>query len=167
MDVFEFAIEKERHSENHYRELAARTAYPGFKTILTMLADEEVKHAQTIRAMQAANPPARVTDVSVLDNAVKMFDRMRASTETFQFTERESDLYREACNFEKQSKEYYLQKAREVEDPTQRDLFLRLAKEENKHLLLMEKLCDFVARPETFLENAEMYHFDDYVEGVF
>jgi len=31
----------------------------------------------------------------------------------------------------------------------------------------MENIRSFVSRPETFLENAEMYHFNDYVGGVF
>jgi hypothetical protein len=30
----------------------------------------------------------------------------------------------------------------------------------------MENIYSFVSKPESFLENAEMYHFDDYVEGV-
>jgi hypothetical protein len=31
----------------------------------------------------------------------------------------------------------------------------------------MENIVSFVSRPETFLENAEMFHYDDYVGGVF
>jgi hypothetical protein len=31
----------------------------------------------------------------------------------------------------------------------------------------MESLCSFVSRPETYLEDAEFNHFDDYAEGEF
>jgi len=41
-----------------------------------------------------------------------------------------------------------------------------LANEERKHLAHDRGIRDFVAKPQLFLENAEMYHFDDYAEGV-
>ncbi len=166
MDIFEFAMEKEKYAEYYYRDLAERTGNAGLKSILSMLADEEAKHYQVVQQMQA-QAPARITETPVLANAAKIFDKMREAADEFQFDLSEADLYRKACNIERESRKYYLQKAEEVSDPVQRDIFKRLAEEENKHLLLVERIGDFVAKPETFLENAEMYHFDDYVEGQF
>jgi hypothetical protein len=37
-----------------------------------------------------------------------------------------------------------------------------LADEEKKHMILMENLIEFVSRPDTWLENAEWYHLDEY-----
>jgi rubrerythrin len=92
---------------------------------------------------------------------------MDRGAETFSFDTSEVDLYRKACDIEAESKKYYLEKAREVDDAGQKAVFLKLAEEENKHLVLVQGLCDFVAKPETFLEDAEFSHFDDYVEGEF
>jgi rubrerythrin len=167
MDIYEFAMEKEKYSETYYRQLAGKTKFAGLKNILTMLADEEVKHCNTVSLMKAGTPPTTVTETPVLADAERAFEKMRVSAEKFRFDISEAELYRKACDIERESKRYYLQKTREVEDQAQKDIFLRLAEDENKHLLLVERLCDFVARPQTFLENAEMYHFDDYVEGVF
>ena len=49
MDIFEFAMEKEKYAEHFYRELADRTDNTGLKSILNMLAGEEVKHYETVR----------------------------------------------------------------------------------------------------------------------
>ena len=166
MDIFKFAMEKEKYAEFYYRDLAERTGNLGLKQILTMLAKEEAKHYQVVEQMKEKTP-AQVTETPVLANAAKIFEKMRDATEKFDFGLSETDLYRKACTIEKESRKYYLEKAEEVTDAAQKDIFKRLAEEENKHLLLVERIGDFVAKPETFLENAEMYHFDDYVEGQF
>lgn len=166
MDIFEFAMEKEKYAEHFYRELAERTDSTGLKNILNMLAGEEVKHYDTVQTMQT-QAVGQVTTTSVLKNAEEMFNKMKKGAETFDFEAGEVNLYRKACDIEKQSRQFYLQKAGEVTDDGQKAIFKQLAEEENKHLVLVQRLCDFVAKPETFLDDAEMYHFDDYVEGQF
>jgi len=165
MDIFEFAMEKEKFSEEYYRDLARRANHAGLKNILTMLADEEVKHYQTVQRMRT-EMPEKVTDTPVLDKAREVFEKMRVAPKKFDFLTSEAELYRKACQIEEQSKKFYLEQADAAEDPGQERIFRLLAQEEDKHLLLMESLYSFVSKPESFLENAEMYHFDDYVEGV-
>lgn len=164
MDIFEFAIEKEKLSEDYYRELAEKTDNEGLHNILLMLADEEKKHAQVVRDMQK-QPETTVTETSVLEDAQKVFDSMRQSTENFNFDVDEGKLYEKACRIETESENYYRQKAKETQNSQHREIFLKLADEENKHFRLLESICTFVERPKWFLENAEMYHFDDYGQG--
>ncbi|MCX5644154.1 MAG: ferritin family protein [Phycisphaerae bacterium] len=165
MGIFEFAMEKEKFSEEYYRDLANRTNHVGLKNILTMLADEEAKHYQAIERMKTETPK-QVTDVPVLQRAREVFEKMRGLPKKFNFRVSEAGLYRKACQIEEQSKKFYLEKAKEAQDPDQGRVLRLLAQEEDKHLLLMENIYSFVSKPESFLENAEMYHFDDYVEGV-
>ncbi len=165
MDIFEFAMEKEKFSEEYYRDLAHRANHPGLKSILTMLADEEAKHYRTVERMKTETPE-QVTDVPVLERAREVFEKMRTSPKKFDFSINEADLYRKACQIEEQSKKFYLERAEEAQDPGQKHIFELLAAEEDKHLFLMENISSFVSQPEYFLENAEMYHFDDYVGGV-
>jgi rubrerythrin len=164
MDVFEFAMEKERLSEDYYRQLGGKTGNKGLANILTMLADEERKHFEVVRQMQQ-QAPAMVTDVDILKDAGAAFEEMREAAEQFSFDITELQLYEKARDIEKDSRQFYLEKAEEVSDSAQREIFKKLANEEEKHLALVQGICDFVARPLWFLENAEMYHFDDYVEG--
>jgi rubrerythrin len=165
MGIFEFAMEKERFSEEYYRDLANRANHVGIKNILTMLADEEAKHYRTVERMRTETPE-QVTDVPVLKRAREVFEKMRDSPKEFDFLTSEADLYRKACQIEEQSKKFYLERAEEAQDPDQKRVFKLLAEEEDKHLVLMENIYSFVSQPESFLENAERYYFDDYVEGV-
>ena len=91
---------------------------------------------------------------------------MRVAPKKFDLLISEAELYRKACQIEEQSKKFYLERAEEATDPEQKRIFLLLAQEEDKHLFLMENIQSFVSQPESFLENAERYYFDDYVEGV-
>ena len=114
-----------------------------------------------------ANTSLPITETPVLANAKAIFSKMRKAAATFAFDISEVDLYRKACDIEAEGKKYYLQKAQEVTDDGQRKVFRQLAEEENKHMMLVQSLSDFVTRPETYLEDAEFNHFDDYVDGEF
>lgn len=166
MDIFKFAMDKEKYSELYYRDLAQRSNHVGLKNILTMLADEEAKHYHTVEQMKAG-APKDTADTSLLSNAQEVFEKMRAAGEKFDFQISEAELYGKAVKIEEESKKFYDQKAEEATDPAQKKIFEKLAHEEDKHLFLVDRLRSFVARPETFLENAEMYHFNDYVGGEF
>jgi rubrerythrin len=166
MDIFEFAMEKEQYAGKFYRELADKTDHAGFKNILTMLAEEEDKHFHVVEQMKA-NAPVQMAQTPVLANAKQVFQKMRDGAEKFRFDISENDLYRKAAEIETQSKKYYLEKAEEVDNAEHKKIFRQLAQEEDKHLMLVQSIGDFVARPETYLEDAEFAHFDDYVGGEF
>ncbi len=166
MDIFEFAMQKEKFSENYYRELAGKTGNKGLQNILNMLADEEAKHYKIVQQMRKETPE-KITDTKVLTNAKEVFEKMRESTEKFNFDISELQLYEKAKDIEQETKQFYLEKADEVDNPDKKEIFKKLAEQEQKHFIILENICDFVAKPQSFLENAEFYHIDDYVEGVF
>jgi rubrerythrin len=166
MDIFEFAMEKEKFSENYYRELAGKTGNKGLQNILKMLADEEAKHYKVVQQMRKETPE-KITDTKVLANAKEVFQKMRESTEKFNFDISELQLYEKAKDIEQETKQFYLEKSDEVDNPDQKEIFKKLADQEQKHFIILENICDFVAKPQSFLENAEFHHMEDYVEGVF
>jgi len=165
MDIFQFAMEMEKTSEDYYRRLSRKTANKGLRNILTMLANEEKKHFKIVQQMKAQSPPT-ITETDVLGNARLIFKKMRESAESFNPDAAELQLYEKARDIEKKSRQFYLEKAEEVADAPHREIFKKLAAEEQKHLALLQGICDFVARPQWFLENAEIYPFDDYVDGI-
>jgi rubrerythrin len=165
MNIFEFAIEKEKFSEHYYEELAEKTTNKGLKNICLMLAQEEARHIEIVKGMQKKNTGITV-ETKILKNAKKIFESMREATEKFNFNISELELYQKARDIETQSREFYLEKAEEVKDEGQQKIFLKLADEEQKHYFIINNICDFVSRPAWFLENAEMYRFDDYDGGV-
>jgi rubrerythrin len=160
MDIFDYAVRMEKDGENYYRQLAKKTDNKGVKTIFTMLAQEEVKHGKTVAQMRTQRPD--MTETTVLAHAKNVFAQMRNSGENFDFGAKQVELYEKAQDIEKKSQDFYLQKANEVEQQYQREIFLKLAEEEKKHYFLLENIVQFVSRPQTWLENAEFYHLEEY-----
>lgn len=161
MDIFEFAIGKEKLNEQYYRDLAKTTDNTGLAEIFKMLAVEELKHRHAIELM-AQDIPHELAETLLLEDARKIFERMRGSVETFNFDIAEIDLYRQARDFEKWSLDFYTERAKEAQNTWQEAIFLKLANEEKKHLALLQNICDFVATPECYLENAEFTHLDQF-----
>jgi rubrerythrin len=160
MNIFEFAMEKEKYSEDYYRRLAGKSNNKGLETVFNMLADEEAKHYKIVSDMKEDIAPD-LAETTVLSDAKDVFAKMRESAQSFNFNATQTALYRKALNIEKQSRDFYLEKADEVEK-TRKEIFLKLADEEKKHFFLLENIINFVSRPETWLENAEFYHLDEY-----
>lgn len=158
MDVLSFAMQMERDGEAYYRQLAHRTTNMGLRTILTMLADEEVKHQQVITAMQQEIPPLGPCEVLV--RAKNIFAEM--DTDIVALTDESSQvaLYQKAQDLEEQSPAFYAEKAREMENEQQAEVFTSLAQEEAKHAHLLGNIVDFVSRPQQWLEDAEFNHLD-------
>jgi rubrerythrin len=160
MNIFEFAMEKEKYSEDYYRRLAGKSNNKGLETVFNMLADEEAKHYKIVSDMKEDIAPD-LAETTVLSDAKDVFAKMCESVQNFNLDASQTELYRKALKIEKQSQDFYLGKANEVEK-TQKEIFLKLADEEKKHYFLLENIIDFVSRPKTWLENAEFYHLDEY-----
>ena len=126
-----------------------------------MLVEQEDKHCHLIERMRN-NIPGELTETNVLSNAKEIFNNIKESAEKFDFNISEIDLYREAREKERKSREFYLEKALEVEDIYQEEVFYKLADEEQKHYMVLDNICDFVSEPECYLENAEFVHLGDY-----
>jgi rubrerythrin len=160
MNIFDFAMEKEKYSEDYYRQLAAKSNDKGLEAVFNMLADEEAKHYKIVSDMKE-DIATDLAETAVLSDAKDIFAKMRESAQNFNFNISQTELYRKALKIEKQSRDFYLEKANEVEK-AHKGIFLKLADEEKKHFFLLENIIDFVSRPETWLENAEFYHLEEY-----
>ena len=161
MDILEFALEKERLSREFYHNLADKAENIGLRNIFLMLVDQESEHCRIIEKMKAHVSPL-ITQTDVLGDARRIFEEMKEASEKFDFDVTELDLYREARAKEIKSRQFYLEKAREVDNPEQEDIFRKLAAQELKHYILLDNICDFVSEPECYLENAEFVHIENY-----
>jgi len=161
MDVFDYAMQMEKDGENYYREGAARSTNAGMKKIMTMLADAEVKHYNVFKQMKE-HEPVSLPEATILRDVKNIFVSMKEKGGSEGIILSEVDFYRKAQEIEKKSEDFYLEKASLVEDAAEKETFLKVAKEENKHYFILDRIIDFVARPEQWLENAEWYHLDEY-----
>ena len=159
MNIYAYAMKMEKDGEAFYHAIAAETSDEGLKTIATMLADQELKHYNAIFEMPKSVCVLAGTDV--LNDAKNIFAKMQGQ-KVFVSEQKQIEAYRKAQDIEKQSEKFYLTKVIEVDDPAQKRLFERLAKEEKKHYFLLENIIEFLSRPQQWLENAEWYHLDEY-----
>jgi len=160
MNIFEFAMQMEKDGEEFYRDLARNVQNTGIRYILTMLADEEVGHFNILHEIAMVNPEPGET--SVLNRAKNVFQEMKETGQTLHVDQSQIDLYKEAQLLEQKSIDFYTEKARQVDDPLQKQVLERLASEEKKHYFLLNNIVDFVSRPTTWLENAEFVHLEEY-----
>lgn len=161
MNIFDFAIALEKEGETFYRELAKKSPNPGMRKILIMLAEDEVKHAETFEEMKK-NAPPEMAETRVLKYAKNVFEQMREAGTEIVTDDNQIELYKKAQALEVKSENFYRQKALEVEPEEQRNIFLKIADEEQKHFILLRNIVELVSRPHHWVENAEFFHLDEY-----
>jgi rubrerythrin len=159
MDIYEYAMQMEKDGEDFYRELAAKTGNSGVKTILTMLADAEVKHYKLFEKMKQ-NDTVHAADTTIFADVKNIFAEMRAKKQ-FDVDVSQVELYRKAQALEQKTRDFYIEKAGQV-DASQKEVFLRIAAEEKKHFIVLENIIKLLNRPDIWLENPEWYHLEDY-----
>lgn len=161
MNIFEYAMQMEQDGEAYYRDMAAKTSNKGLRTILTFLADEEVKHYEIFKSLSEGKggmlPPSSLTS-----SAKNIFRQMRESGDSFDFEAKQTAYYEKAQQMEQQAVDFYTEKAAETDNTVERELLLRIAEEEKKHFELFGAIKDFISQPERWLENAEWNHLVEY-----
>jgi len=162
MNIYQYAMKLEKDSENYYTGLMSKTDDVGLQTILKMLADEEAKHFSIVEQMEKSDTCPELAETNILKNAKNIFVQIKGKNLEYNFDLAQADFYRKAQEFEEKSHQHYLEMSGKVEDEAQKNLLLKLAEEEKKHIFLLENLVEFVSRPETWVENAEFNHLDEY-----
>jgi len=160
MDIFEFALQMEQEGMDLYIKIAESSDDEGIKNIFTTLASDEEKHQQVIRSMKADNPV--VSETEILSKARNVFAGIKDDGGGIDISQPQADLYRVARDIEAKSVKFYTEKAAEEKDPGRKNIFKALAGEEKKHLFLLEHMIEFVSRPETWIEDAEFNHLEEY-----
>jgi len=160
MDIYEYAMQMEKDGESYYRELAAQAQSAGIRNILTLLANAEVKHYRIFERMKQ-HESTQPVDLAYLVNIKNVFAEMRDNKVPMTENGPQIELYRKAQELEKKTRDFYREKAGEVEE-SQKAIFLKIADEEQKHFNILETIIDMVSRPQTWLENPEWYHLEDY-----
>jgi rubrerythrin len=161
MKVFDFAIKMEQDAEKFYRDLAAKSQDQGVQFILNGLADDEVKHAQILRELEKGAAPD-MAQTTILDGAKNVFTGMAARKAFEAVGTDQPALYEQALEMERKSRDFYQTQADAAALKPVREVFLRLADQEGRHMFLLQNMIEFISRPKTWLENAEFNHLEEY-----
>ncbi len=155
MNAYEYAMQMEEEGEKFYRELADKSTDEGIKNIFLNLANEEVKHYELFKNIAESEDHVEIPKMDVMQDAKEIFAEMKSSGREIDFGEDQIALYKKALESEDKAYNLYIDKANEVTNPEHKEIFLKIAAEEKKHLELLENLVDFVESPKNWLESAE------------
>ena len=161
MKTYDSAMELENNGEKFYLEASNSTASPGLSSILIMLAAAERMHHAVFEKMKK-NEPVTVAATAIFTVAKNVFLRMRKEEGWKGMSASEIGLYQKAQEIEKAAETFHLEKAEGLKGQPQERIFRQIAEEERKHIFLLQNIIDFVLRPESWLQNAEWHHLDEY-----
>jgi len=162
MNIYKYAMKMEIDGENYYRSLANRAESEGIRNILTMLADEELKHFEILKRMSNNELDIEMASTDSLQDVRNIFTEMQEKNTGIGTDAGHVNLYRKAREHEEKSYHFYLEKSEQAERESEKEIFLKLAKEEKKHMILMANIADFVEQPDVWIADAEFNRLDNY-----
>ena len=157
MNIFEFAMKMELDGKQYYEESAAKIDSPELKRILLELADDEEKHYTIFRALRDGVPVQyeEAKKTKIFSEIKNVFENLKSQGKDFTFPDDAKEIWLKAQKVEKDSEDFYREKAGEVTDEQQKTILNSIADEEHKHWVTMENVVRFLDRPNNWLEGAE------------
>jgi rubrerythrin len=164
MNIYDFAINFEIESRKLYEKFAEESGNENLRGVFQGLAEEEKRHENILRQLKEDKKIDEV-DSDILSTAKKAFGLISkdlTDTKDNVLPQQQVDVYKKAKEIEVDSYKFYTDKAEEAEKPEVEKVFNRLAKEEKKHERIIDNIIEMVNRPNTWLEDAEWNHMEDY-----
>ncbi len=162
MNIYKYAMKMEVDGEIFYRGLAEKAESEGIRNILTMLADEEAKHFEILKRMSKNDLDFDMASTDSLQDVKNIFTEIQEKNINTGSDTEQINLYRKAQEHEEKSYQFYMEKSEQAEKESEKAIFLKLANEEKKHMILMGNIADFVAQPDLWIADAEFNRLDDY-----
>ncbi|PLY10097.1 MAG: hypothetical protein C0626_06455 [Arcobacter sp.] len=154
MNVYEYAMKVEKEGEAYYREMVSKAQNPGLKRIFTMLADEEVKHYNIFKNMMKKED-IDLEKLDLITDTKTIFQTLTQEKDNIDLDKEQVQFYKDAITREENSKNFYAQKAEELESVTEKSIFLQIAAEEVKHKKVLEEIVTFLEEPADWVASAE------------
>jgi len=161
MDIYDYAMKMELDGKEFYEKLAGECNSEGLCKIFTELAADEQKHFDIFRQLKGLETVGSMINSTALDDAKHVFAEMQADLVTRKQIKTNLDGYRYAMKAEKESADLYLEAAEKETNAQVKDLLLKIAVEEQKHLNILENIYEFVNTPDCPLVWGEWSNLDD------
>jgi rubrerythrin len=161
MDVFDCAIKMEEKAKVHYLRLAQAAATPEMEYLFTVLARAEQEHHDALVELKAGAVPTR-TRFKALQEVTCLFQPLLARRELTAELKKSPDAYQRVISRELKGIEFYVELAAKAKDKESRELLLRIADEERRHLSIVENIYSFVESPRNFLVSGEFSNLKEY-----
>jgi len=143
MNSKDVVLRKAGDGKGYYERCGAEAGVPELSRIFAMLSEDELRHADALRAQQSG---ARVelAHSTTLDGA--RFLLRNLSVQQAPLAQFNGDLSSYVCamDFEAASVRLYGQLAREAEHHWEKELFLKIAAEDEMHFTLLEHMRELL-----------------------
>lgn len=160
-NVYDFAVEFEREHRDFYKEMIKKTDEKRLQKVFSMLVEQEEKHEKIVEQLRNQERVEHV-ESDILPDAKKTFEEIASDLPNTVLPDDQVELYKKAREMEERTYNFYKEKAEEAELEKIKEVFEKLAGEEKKHENILSNLIDFVNKPNTWLDDAEWYHLEDY-----
>lgn len=161
MGIFDFALSFEQEHEEFYRKQLEETEHESLKRVYEFLASEEARHQEIVKEL-STREEAEEIESNLIPRVKKAFNEISSDIpESMKKTE-QVDIYKQAREMEDKAHKFYSKKAEKEESTKLKEVLEKLAAEEKKHWTIMNNLVEMVNRPNTWLDDAEWYHREDY-----
>ena len=161
MNIFELAKAMEKEGEAAYRELADASSDPGLKLIFNTLADNEVKHYDTLVKMEQDNS-VEFDQEALVSDAKAIFAKMKERAGKFDGGTPQEEVYMKALEGEAKAVEFYQGMLADADTEEKKSVLLKIIEEEKQHVVLMQNMVDFIKAPQMWLDNAEFNNMEAY-----
>ena len=161
MDILGFGMKMELDGKAFYEEHASKISDRHAADILRYLADEEQKHYDYIKKFQEGSKD--LPESRLVQDVKNVFEQMKQTGEGF--VEDKSTMFEvlnRGLEMEDKSIDFYRERAETSDNPDDKDIFMFLKKQEDRHYSLLSSLIQFYDQPLQWLEDAEFVHLNDY-----
>lgn len=158
MKVLNFAQEVDKSGRLFYEEMASRVDDAGVKTVFHKLADDEVALLNRHRMLATHGDSP---DSEALDERGNVFEHLRRQEECLPVGN-DVAAYRLALDAERDLTKMYWQAANAEANPQVRELIIRVAQDEQRHMEEVESLYEFANAPNTFLAWGEFSNLGEF-----
>jgi rubrerythrin len=131
------------------------------KNILLMQADDHEKHTKTLKEMQSKTS-VEMEETETFREARQVFAEMQKDKTPFSCDLDQVKLYEDARDLVLKKLEFYSDVVEKMETEENKTLLKKIAEEERKQAFVLGNIIEMVRRPETWLEDAEFHHLDEY-----
>ena len=161
MDIFECAIKMEEDAKKYYEKLAAATGVLELKNLFTMLAAAEQEHHDALVEMKGSIDPQKA-QFKALQEAACIFQPLLSKRDLMAELKEDPDAYKHVVKEEEEAVRFYEELAAQAKDEGTREILLKIADEERKHLNIVENIYSFVESPKTYLAWGEFSNLKEY-----
>ncbi len=161
MSIFDCAIKMEEEAREYYEDLARVATVPELQNLFSLLAAAEQEHHDALVGMKEKMDPQKIT-FGALEEAACVFSPLLEKRELVAELKDDPDAYRHAITKEEEGVRFYEELAARAEDEAGREVLLMIAREERKHLNIVENVYSFVESPRTYLAWGEFSNLAEY-----